>query len=434
MLMKAITGASTEAGVSATRRLWFLCRRLSGVSSTPGQAPSPSPAPPGPRRFVALWGNGDYGRLGLGNLASQWRPTVSPFFSKDDDLVVSVACGGAHTLFLTEKGHVYATGLNNFGQLGIMIGATHSLAPLKVSSLPEKIILISAGYHHSAAVTENGELYVWGNNSSGQLGLGKRAESIVSVPTRLDCLAGVCVKNVALGSEHSIAVTDDGNVLSWGAGGFGRLGHGVRSGILGFSGSSSEYIPRLIKNFEEVKVRKIAAGLLHSAFIDEHGSVFIFGEKTTSKLGAKNPSSPSVIHELPFSEEVACGGYHTCVITRDGQLYTWGSNENGCLGLGFTNVVGTPHRVESSSMKFPVSEVSCGWKHTAAISGGNLFTWGWGGANGTFFEDGLSSGGQLGHGNDLDLCEPMVVNFGENVRAVRVSCGFNHTAAIFEYI
>lgn len=103
MLIKAITGASAEAGGSAMRRLWILCRRLSGVPSTPALAPSPPPPPAGPRRFVALWGNGDYGRLGLGNLSSQWRPAVSPFFSRDDDLVVSVACGGAHTLFLTGK-------------------------------------------------------------------------------------------------------------------------------------------------------------------------------------------------------------------------------------------------------------------------------------------------------------------------------------------
>ncbi|MQL86305.1 hypothetical protein Taro_018835, partial [Colocasia esculenta] len=288
-----------------------------------------------------------------------------------------------------------------------------------------------------SSISEDGELYMWGKNSNGQLGLGRKAESIISAPTRVDCLVGACIKMVALGSEHSIALTDDGNVLSWGAGRCGRLGHGPRSGILGFSGSSSEYSPRLIKNFEDVKVKRVAAGLLHSACIDEQGSLFLFGEKTTDRLGfgeAKNTSIPSIVHELPFSEQVACGGYHTCVITSDGQLYTWGSNENGCLGLGFTDMVVTPERVENTFMKFPISEVSCGWKHTAAIAGGNLLTWGWGGANGTFFEDGLSSGGQLGHGTDLDSCQPIFVNIGKNIRALQVSCGFNHTGAIFELI
>uniref|UniRef100_A0A1D1Y3B4 X-linked retinitis pigmentosa GTPase regulator n=1 Tax=Anthurium amnicola TaxID=1678845 RepID=A0A1D1Y3B4_9ARAE len=428
MWRKAIPGASRAANLSARRLLGTSRRHLS-------RAPWPPP-PEGPGRFVALWGNGDYGRLGLGSLSSQWRPAACTFFA-DDDPPVSVACGGAHTLFLTEKGHVFATGLNNFGQLGITTDTSHTLVPIKVSMFPKKILQIAAGYHHSAAITEDGELFVWGNNSNGQLGLGRKAESFVSAPTRVDCLVGACVKMVALGSEHSIAVTDEGNALSWGAGGCGRLGHGLQSGILGFSGSSSEYTPRLIKNFEEVKVKKIAAGLLHSACIDERGCVFVFGEETTGKLafGAlKNTSTPSIVHELPFSEEIACGGYHTCVITAGGQLYTWGSNENGCLGLGFTDMVDTPQRVENSFMKFPISEVSCGWKHAAVISGGNLLTWGWGGANGTFFEDGLSSGGQLGHGNDLDCFEPMAVNIGKHVRAVQVSGGFNHTGAIFEFV
>lgn len=176
--------------------------------------------------------------------------------------------------------------------------------------------------------------------------------------------------------------------------------------------------------------------MLHSACIDERGSVFLFGERTTNKLSfgaAKYVATPSAVLELPFAEEVACGGYHTCVVTSEGKLYTWGSNENGCLGLGCTNAVHSPQSIESSSLKFPVTEVSCGWKHTAMISGGNVFTWGWGGASGTFFEDGNSSGGQLGHGNDVDYFEPMVVNIGQNVKALHVSCGFNHTGGIFEY-
>ncbi|XP_073117500.1 ultraviolet-B receptor UVR8 isoform X2 [Elaeis guineensis] len=414
----------------------------SGAAAAAAAAPSflGSPIPrrrwfsSAPRRFAALWGNGDYGRLGLGSVESRWRPTICPFFQ--EDLPVSIACGGAHTLFLTESGRVYATGLNDFGQLGVKSVKSHTLEPVEILGLPEKVAQISAGYYHSCVITENGELFVWGKNSSGQLGLGKRAESIVSTPTRVDCLDGIRVKVAELGLEHSIAITDEGNVLSWGAGGSGRLGHGYQSRIFGFSKSSSEYTPRLVKNLEGVKVKRIAAGMLHSACIDEQGSVFLFGERTTNKLSfgaAKYASTPSVVLDLPLSKEVACGGYHTCVVTSEGKLYTWGSNENGCLGLGGTDVVKTPESVESSFLKFPITEVSCGWKHTAVISGGNVFTWGWGGASGTFFEDGHSSGGQLGHGDDVDYFEPMLVSIGQNVKALHVSCGFNHTGGIFEY-
>ncbi|KAK5835716.1 hypothetical protein PVK06_011417 [Gossypium arboreum] len=68
------------------------------------------------------------------------------------------------------------------------------------------------------------------------------------------------------------------------------------------------------------KVKRVAAGLLHSTCIDETGSLFVFGDKVVANLGfgeAKNATMPSMINTLPYSEEVACGGYHTCVVTSD---------------------------------------------------------------------------------------------------------------------
>ncbi|KAI3472760.1 hypothetical protein Pfo_031077 [Paulownia fortunei] len=389
------------------------------------------------KRFAAVWGNGDFGRLGLGNLESQWRPKPILPSAFDDQGLKEIACGGAHTLFLTENGDVYATGLNDFGQLGISESQNYTTEPLRVSSIPKRIIKISAGYHHSAAITVDGELYIWGKNANGQLGLGKKAEKIIPLPRKVECLDGVAIKTTSLGFEHSIAATVKGEALSWGGGESGRLGHGHESSILGFQKSSSEYTPRLIKGLEGVKVKSVSAGMLHSACISENGSVYFFGERELGKWGfgkAKSATTPSTISTLPFSEEVACGGYHTCIITNGGELYTWGSNENGCLGIGCTDVTYSPERVQGPFLRQPVSKVSCGWKHTAAISGGNVYTWGWGGSNGTFKEDGHSPGGQLGQGDDTDYIEPMLLDFHKSVKALQVSCGFNHTAGIFQCI
>ncbi|KAL0300268.1 UNVERIFIED_CONTAM: Ultraviolet-B receptor UVR8, partial [Sesamum angustifolium] len=112
-----------------------------------------------------------------------------------------------------------------------------SKEPHRVSRIPKKIIKIAAGYHHSAAITVDGELYVWGKNANGQLGLGKKAEKIIPLPRKIECLDGVAIKMVSLGFEHSIAVTDNGEALSWGGGESGRLGHGHESSILGFQKS-----------------------------------------------------------------------------------------------------------------------------------------------------------------------------------------------------
>ncbi|VVA34909.1 PREDICTED: ultraviolet-B receptor UVR8 [Prunus dulcis] len=378
------------------------------------------------KRIAAVWGNGDYGRLGLGSLDSQWKPAPLLPSAFGDQCLEAIACGGAHTLFLTRTGRLYATGLNDFGQLGVHDDIAYTNKPIEVSGIDKEIVQISAGYHHSCAITAEGELYMWGKNSNGQLGLGKRAAKVVSLPTKVECLAGITMKMAALGSEHSVAVADGGESLSWG-GGSGRLGHGHESGILGIFKSTSEYTPRLIKKLEGTKVKKVAAGMLHSACIDENGSVFIFDERALDKVGS-GPRS-----KLPSSEEVACGGYHTCVLTSGGDLYSWGSNENGCLGVGTTDAYHQPERVQGPFLKYPVVKVSCGWKHTAAISEGNIFTWGWGGSHGTFSVDGHSSGGQLGHGTDVDYIRPTKVTFGKNVKALQVSCGFNHTGTVLEY-
>ncbi|XP_057860904.2 ultraviolet-B receptor UVR8 isoform X3 [Cryptomeria japonica] len=327
------------------------------------------------KRWAALWGNGDYGRLGLGSLQSRWEPTLSLCSSPS-----SIACGGAHTLLLTEQGRVLATGLNDYGQLGVPFGTRYTQEPVEVAGLPDDICQIFAGYYHSAAISEKGVVYAWGNNFSGQLGLGKDAPKKVCIANEVKPLNGLRIKMIALGSEHSLALTEDGEVLSWGLGENGRLGHGYESSMFRFLGVLSEYTPKLIKSLEMFKV-----------------VIKIFS-----------------------------------VYRTNGDVYTWGSNENGCLGLGSHNLAPSPERVQGSLLPLHVSEISCGWKHTAVISGGNVFVWGWGGSQGTFSDDGLSSGGQLGLGNELDYHEPTKIGFGEDVNVLQISCRFNHTGAIIE--
>ncbi|KAL3700705.1 hypothetical protein R1sor_018727 [Riccia sorocarpa] len=397
------------------------------------------------KHSVALWGNGDHGRLGLSSTStsSRWQPTVCD--SLDDIEPISVACGGAHTLVLSRDGRVFSSGLNDHGQVGVELSHTRTpQACLQfvevIEGLPDRCVHIAAGYNHSAAVSEDGQVYVWGSNGHGQLGLGKKAPRNVSIPTQVDALKGMKILKLALGAEHSLAISANGEVLSWGNGQGGRLGHGQSSGLLRFFRDTSEFLPRLIESLKSTRIQDISAGMTHSACVDSFGTVYTFGNGRMFQLGlGSNRSSleacePSALKNLPAGLTVACGGYHTGVLTKQGDLYMWGSNENGCLGFGYkhTDLAPTPMKVDGPLMMENLVAVACGWKHTCALTDdGKVYAWGWGGSAGTHAVDGRSSGGQLGLGNEFDYNEPTLVPI-KNMRGVEISCGFNHTAAILK--
>ncbi|XP_052887816.1 uncharacterized protein LOC108469921 isoform X2 [Gossypium arboreum] len=182
-----------------------------------------------------------------------------------------------HDAYLLFPVHLDGTLLDNFKAMSAKNDFFSTLDVLQ--------IFLQLSFRGTTA-SEDGELYMWGKNSSGQLGLRKNG----------------------------------GEALSWGAVASGRLGHGLESSIFGFLTSNSEYTPRLIKKLEGIRVKRVAAGLLHSACIDgiaKTGSLFVFRDKVVANLGfgeAKNATMPFMINTLPYSEEVACGGYHTCVV------------------------------------------------------------------------------------------------------------------------
>eukprot|EP00249_Psilotum_nudum_P009285 c21833_g1_i3 orf=289-1521(+) len=323
-------------------------------------------------RLAALWGNGDHGRLGLASTVSHWEPRLCN--SLQDRDLVAVSCGGAHTLFLTATGQVFATGLNDCGQLGISLETPYVTEPREVAGLPV-CAHIAAGYHHSAAISDDGEVFVWGDNSHGQLGLGKGARRIQCRPCSIESLKGLSLKAVAFGSEHSLALTDDGKVLSWGTGKHGQLGHSLRPSAFRFFQNMSEYSPRLIKHLQDTQIQKISAGLLHSACVDDNGGLYTFGKGMFSQLGIeKELMEPYPVIDLPPVKHVACGGYHTGAVTRTGNLYMWGTNEYGCLGLGdrCENQTRIPMKVEGRLAGLHVTEISCGWKHTSAVCGNQI--------------------------------------------------------------
>ncbi|KAH9698507.1 Regulator of chromosome condensation (RCC1) family with FYVE zinc finger domain-containing protein [Citrus sinensis] len=236
------------------------------------------------------------------------------------------------------------------------------------------------------------------------------------------------VSSSSQGSGH-----DDGDSLGdvfiWGeCTGDGILGGGIhRSGS--YAGVKMDsFVPKAVESAVVLDVQNIACGGRHAALVTKQGEVFSWGEELGGRLGHgvdSDVSHPKLIDALKNInvELVACGEHHTCAVTLSGDMYTWGgSNCNfGLLGHGNEMSLWLPKKLNGPLEGIHVSSVSCGPWHTAVVtSAGQLFTFG----DGTF--------GVLGHGDRISVSTPREVDSLKGLRTVRAACGVWHTAAVVE--
>merc|ERR1711865_439969 len=164
-------------------------------------------------------GYGFEGALGHGDKSNQML--LKKVALPEGVTVVQTACGRNFSLVLSSDGQVYACGDDGYGQLGLGRSDRYIRLPTKIQQLARKgIAKIYAGENHSAAVTTSGELYLWGYNSSGQLGNGTTADLVV--PTKVDMPAAVT--DVTLGGNHTCVQVQGGDIYVFGRGREGQLG------------------------------------------------------------------------------------------------------------------------------------------------------------------------------------------------------------------
>lgn len=292
------------------------------------------------------WGSDSAGQLGDNSTATQQvYPVQAKTTATGNPILIGItdiAGGAAHTIALKSDGTVWTWGSNSSGQLGNGGTTSRKLADqVKTSNsvFLTGVAAISAGDNFSVAVKTDGTVWAWGDNSSGQIGIGSTQTQKYAVQVTLSgggALTGV--KRVECGSTHVIAVKTDGTVWSWGNNTNGQLGNGTTTQA---------------KNPVQVKINSttfftganaVAAGTSHSAILKTDGSVYACGLNTSGQLSINSNTqqlypTQSVSSAGPVLANIvdfACGGNHTLVTKNDGTVSGCGLNSSGQAGYPTT--------------------------------------------------------------------------------------------------
>lgn len=273
-------------------------------------------------------------------------------------------------------------------------------------------VCLSCGDEHTAIVTENMKLYMFGSNNWGQLGLGSKAA--VTKPTCVKALKSEKVKIAACGRNHTLISTEGGNVYAAG---------GNNEGQLGLGDTEERNTFHLIKFFtSQHKIKQLSAGSNTSAALTEDGELFMWGDNSEGQIGLENTTNVCVPHKVNIGKPVSwisCGYYHSAFVTMGGELYTFGETDSGKLGL--PSHLLTNHTIPQKVQGIPenVTQVACGGAHTVVLTDKAVYSFG------------MGHFGQLGLGTFVfESSEPRVIEQTKNNKIISVFCGENHTALI----
>ncbi len=348
-----------------------------------------------------VWGNNDMGQLGLGKLDTEdteirFKPTLLELFNPNGLKleVVDVALGLEHTLALVNGGRVYAWGSNLYGQLGL----DEDPETTPFSSIPQALDVggelvknVSAAAGHSAALTFTGGLFMWGANQEGQLGLGGCTEpdgrgsdpclNSVQKPTKiLRTVDGsfmpqiklvACGGHVAGGTDkaleggHTIAVSQSNEVWGWGDNFHGQVGKPQQ--YTKIANHTEVFTPNkyddVTGRYYNREVMPVSAGFLileDTLYPPPPAAVAypppaVEGEEVANSTAAviteaslPPPPSPSAASMALEVVGLKAGSHHSIALVRTGEMFAWGDNFHGQLGLGYISSRREPDRFEKT--------------------------------------------------------------------------------------
>lgn len=297
---------------------------------------------------VFVFGGGGMGPMGLKGKHRADTPQLVVKLNGEE--IVTTSTGSNHAVAISDGGDVFSWGKGDFGVLGT--GDTTSLdTPKFLDCFIERVTVVSTscGEHHTCIKTSTNVVYAWGHTSNGRLGLGRCKEGapiFQPSPLQVQFPSPQQVKQIACGSEHTLAATSSG-IFSWGSGDGGKLGHSTD--LL------DRWEPTEIMALKGSHILDISASVWHSACVicvppmREAGYLYMFGSGYQGQLGLGKTcqtSIPTLVEAFCTGQvmvkTITCGSSHNAAITSDGNLWTWGSNKHGALGRNTGGLTFTP--------------------------------------------------------------------------------------------
>ena len=284
---------------------------------------------------VVAWGDNDEGQLGNGPLGASKelgrypKPSITPVRVTGLTGIVQIAAGLKHAVALKNDGTVWAWGRRDNGEIGDGepkgLRAVSAIGPTRVPGL-EGITQIAADGEHSLALRSDGRVMAWGQNRNGELGNGTRATGWSPTEvTGLDGVVSIAAGTGGGGAGVSGAVRDDGTVWMWGSNTSGQMGNGL--GPLSPDDEGGRVlVPVLVKGITGAKRVSIGAG--HAAVLLADGTLRMWGHDGWGQTGVGTSGHYSLKPVKPAHPNVAAiylGGFHSFAVDTDGSLWTWGN-------------------------------------------------------------------------------------------------------------
>uniref|UniRef100_A0A673ZE63 non-specific serine/threonine protein kinase n=1 Tax=Salmo trutta TaxID=8032 RepID=A0A673ZE63_SALTR len=283
------------------------------------------------------------GQLGHGDQASYRQPRkVERLQGK---AIRQVACGADFTACVTDEDQMYMFGSDYYGCIGVENEqGMEVLEPVLLDFFEERPVRqVSCGDNHVVVLTHSGDIYSWGCGEHGRLGLD--CEDDFNSPMQVEIPKGAIISSVSCGLDGTFFLTESGKVLACGNNDLNKLGLNLGvSGLKNLPGEAYQGIPytttlTLVKQLARYKIQVISAGKTHTAAIDERGRLMTFGCNKYGQLGVKDFKKHQGVQLLLGSfggkvvSKVSCGDGFTIAATKDNQIFAWGNAGNGRLGM-----------------------------------------------------------------------------------------------------